>query len=172
MENLENIAAKKLEIEVERLKESFQKDLEAMISLHASKGLVRSGATIQATIDLSKRLFFSFRDICNNVIQDTIDGSVFVSESSANEIKSSISNMFLQLYGETFSAMTKYTKLASKPDLRDRFMPEIEKERKNTLSEVTMFIDARLITKRNKGIKGAIKSFTGILSKLFGSPAN
>ena len=172
MENLESIATKKIEIELVRLKESFQKDLEAMISLHAAKGLVRSGATIQSTIDLSKGIFFSFRDICNNIIQDTIDNSVFVSESSSNEIKSTISNMFLQLYGETFSAMTKYTKLASKPDLRDRFMPEIEKEKENTLSEVTMFIDARLIAKRNRGIKGAIKSITGVLSKLFGSPAN
>ena len=171
MDNLETIAVKKLEIEIERIKEDFQKDLNAMINLHASKGLVRSGNTIQATIDLSKGVFFNFRDICKNVILDTIDNSVFISESSANEFKSSISEMFLQLYGETFGAMTKYTELASKTNLRDRFMPEIEKEKENTLLEVTMFIDTRLITKRNKGIKGLIKSIIGSLSKLFGSPA-
>ena len=172
MDSLEKIAAKKLEIEFERLKESFQKDLDAMISLHASKGLVRSGATIQATIDLSKGVFFKFRDVCNKVIEETIESSVFVSELSKNELKSFISNLFVQLYGETFSAMTKYTKLASKPNLRDRFMPEIDKEKENTLSEVYLFIDAKLITKRNKGIKGLIKGFTGIFTKIFGSPAN
>ena len=135
-------------------------------------GVADDTITIQATIDLSKGLFFSFRDTCNKIVQDAIENSLVVSDKSATELRGTISGMFLQLYGESYSAMTKYTELSGRPNLRDRFMPEIEKEKNNTLSEVNMFIDSGLITKRNKGIKGAIKSVTGVFSKIFGSPTN
>ena len=65
MDNLEDIAVKRISIELERLIEKVRGDSKAMHSLHASKGLVRSGATIAAEVEIGKNAFFSFRDTTN-----------------------------------------------------------------------------------------------------------
>lgn len=172
MASLEEISLNKISIDLERLVEKYNGDIEAMKRLHAAQGKLRSGATIIATINSSKNAFISLRDICIKHLQSLVDDSVVLTETSIQNVKSKISGMFLQLYGTTFEAMTKSTAIASKPDLRDRYMPDIEKEKENTLSEVAMFIDGGVISKRNKGIKGVIKTAVGGLSKLFGSPSS
>lgn len=172
MSSLEEIALKKSAIDLERLVESYKGEFEAMKRLHAAQGKLRSSATITATIDSSKGVFTLFRDICMKHLQSLIDDTIVLTEPSIKNVKSSISDMFLDAYATTFEVMTKSTKIAGRPELRDRFMPDIEKEKKTTLSEVLMFIDAGVISKRNKGIKGVIKSAVGSLSKLLGSPSS
>ena len=152
--------------------ESYRGEFEALKRTHAAQGKLKSGATIIATIESSKKAFMSLRDICIKNLQNLVDDSVVLTETSIQKVKSEISGKFIELYGVTFEIMTKSTSIAGKPDLRDRYMPDIEKEKDNTLKEVTMFIDGGVISKRNKGIKGIAKAAFGGLSKLFGSPSS
>jgi hypothetical protein len=172
MTSLDEIALQRISIEFDRLRETVRKDSIAMHRLHAAKGSLRSGQTIAAEIDNGKNAFHSLRDSCINQIRIISEETVVLAEPTIIGLKSSISCMFTELYGITFETMTKSCELSSKPDLRDRYMPEIENEMNSALSEVKLFIDERVIAKRNRGIKGVSKSLLGWVSKLFTSGAS
>jgi hypothetical protein len=172
MTSLDKIALQRISIEFERLREETQNDSVAMHKLHAAKGKLGSGQTITEEIKNGKNAFCSLRDLCINQIGIVTNETLVLPETTIADMKSSISSIFVELYGVTFETMTKSCKLAGKPDLRDRYMPEIEKEMSTALSEVKLFIDERVIVKRNRGIKGVSNMLFGWFSKIFTSGAS
>lgn len=166
MNDLSDITIQRIKIELGRLKEKVQEDSKAMHNMHTAKGKLRSGATIVAEIEIGKNAFKSFRDICIQNLQVMSDEAVFLTEASVSKVTTSISEMYIELHGSTFENMTKSCELSSKPELRERYMPEIQNEMNNTLSEVKLFIDERIISKRNQGIKGVFKTIFGGIKKL------
>ncbi|GJM04716.1 MAG: hypothetical protein DHS20C09_07070 [marine bacterium B5-7] len=166
MDDLGDISIERLYIELERLKEKVRGDSKAMHNLHASKGLIRSGQTIAAEVENGKSAFFAFRDTCIQQLQVMSDEAVILTEASVTKVKTSISNMFTELYSVTFETMTKSCELSTKPELLETFMPQIENEMNNTLIEVNLFISERVIAKRNKSIKNIFKTIFGGIKKL------
>ncbi len=126
MDDLRNITIERIAIEFERLKEKVRGDSKAMHGLHASKGLVRSGATVAAEVEIGKNAFFSLRDVCIQQLRVMSDEAVILTDASVSKVKTSISSMFTELYGVTFETMTKSCELSTKPQLREEFMPEMK----------------------------------------------
>ena len=169
MKDLGLITIERIQIELGRLKERIQTDSREMHNTHSQKGLLRSGATIKAQIRISQDAFFELRDICIKHLRVMADEAFFLNEASVSNVKSSISEMFSELNDLTFETMTKSCELSSKPELRERCMPEVDNESASTLSEVNLFIDERIISRRNRGIKGVIGSLFSAVKKLFTS---
>ena len=166
MNDLGDITIERIKIEFGRLEEKIRENSKAMHNKHAAIGKLRSGQTIVAEIENCKIAFKEFRDICIQKLKIMSDEAVFLTEGAVSKVKTSISKMYNELHGITFETMTKSCELSSKPELRDRYMPDIEKEMNNTLSEVNLFIDERIISKRNQGIKDAFKTIFGGIKKL------
>lgn len=169
MSDIADIALRKISIDFTRLIDKLKTDSEAMHSRHAAEGMLRSGATIAWEVENCKGAFHSLRDICNRHVQPLIDESIVLSESSLLNFKAKISDSFLELNSEAFETMTKSCNHSSKPQLREEFMPEINNEMIITRTEVNLFIDEKVLFKRNRGIRGATKSAIGWLSKIFTS---
>ena len=165
MNDLCDITIQRLKIELGRLKEKVQENSKAMHNMHAAKGILRSGATIAAEIEIGRNAFKSFRDICIQNLQVMSDEAVFLTGVSISRITTSISEMYTELHGSIFENMTKSCEHSSKPELRERYMPEIENEMNNTLSEIKLFIDERIISKGNQGAITMLKLFVSHCSK-------
>ena len=165
MNDLGDITIERIRIELGRLKEKVREDSKAMHNMHAANMKLRSGATIDAEIEIGKNAFKSFRDTCIQKLQVMSDEAVYLTEASVSKVKTSISEMYTELHGLTYENMTKSCELSSKPELRDKYMPKIENEMDNTQSEVILFIDERIISKRNQGIRGVFKTIFGGIKK-------
>lgn len=172
MKTLEDIAIEQIGIERGRLLDSYRQDIEAMKRLHAAQGKLKSGATIKATIESSKNLYRQFRDLSISKVKIAIDDSIIFPEASVQKLKGAIESMSSQMHGNIYAIMADICKLAGKPELCERLMPEIMTEKEETLSEIYLQIDSGVISKRNKGVKGIVKSLFGWVSKAFGSPAS
>ena len=172
MTSLADIAIEQIGIERGRLIDSYRQDIEAMKRRHAARGKLRSGATIKATIEASKDLFREFRDLSIAKVTVAIEDSIIFPEAAIEKLKGSIAEMSLEMHGIAYTTMADTCRLAGKPELCERYMPEIENEREQTLSEIDLHIASGVIAKRNRGVKGIVKSLFGWASKIFGFPAS
>ena len=136
MTSLDKIALQRISIEFQRLQEKVQRNSTAMHKIHAAKGKLGSGQTITEEIENGKNAFSALRDSCVHQIEIVTDGNLVLAEPTISDLKSEISSIFFELYGVTFQTMSKSCQLSGKPGLRDRYMPEIDKEMNKALSKV------------------------------------
>ncbi|PHR54871.1 MAG: hypothetical protein COA47_14725 [Robiginitomaculum sp.] len=121
---------------------SLEKDFEGMLRRHAADGLLRSGNTIKATMnmiaDLSANLYseiLSHIDVLSLKYYSTIETDIADLARAAQE----------KLKVETIAKFQKSTEMAGKPKLYERMLPEVEAEMANNLATFQNNLNAKII---------------------------
>ncbi|MCR8923791.1 hypothetical protein NO559_13500 [Dasania sp. GY-MA-18] len=98
MDNLEDIAEKKIQNGLKRILSKLDSEYEMMLRRHAADGLLRSGNTIKKTMDLTVSSAEALRDLMIDQFQWVIQESVVVTKSTIEALENIASDNFEQIY--------------------------------------------------------------------------
>lgn len=97
-------------------------DFETMLRRHSSDGLLHSGKTIKATMDLISRLV---TDLYTEALDHVKNLKIDYSPSIETEIVQLVDNSKDRIESKFLSKFQKSTEIAGKPDLYERLLPEL-----------------------------------------------
>lgn len=168
MDNLEDIAEKKIEKGLDRILNKLDRDYEAMLRRHSADGLLRSGNTIKSTMDYTAEAAESLRDLMIEQFQWVIEESVVVTKVTIDTLEDIAQHYFERVYSAGEEFLDKSTEIANSPKLFQRMLPEVEASIDAAYEDVKIEIEASSAANLNRGAKGIAKTLLGWLSKLWG----
>lgn len=133
---------------------SLDSSFEAMLRTHSAKGLLRSGNTIKATMELISK------------ITSTLYSEVILHLEALNlKYYSALESDILLLANESFSKLKKElivkfkksTEMAGNPDLFDRMLPEVENEMAKHLATFRNRLNLQALELKRKTTKSPVE---------------
>lgn len=121
---------------------SLEEDFELMLRKHAADGMIRSGNTIKATMnmiaELTEKLYsdiMSYVDVLNLRYSSTIEADISALALNAQK----------KLKIETIAKLQKSTEMAGNPKLFERMLPDVEANMANKLATFQNNLNAKVI---------------------------
>ena len=121
---------------------SLENNFKLMLRKHAADGMIRSGQTIKATMnmiaDLTEKLYtdiMSYVDILNLKYFPTIEADISALALNAQQ----------KLKIETIEKLQKSTEMAGSPNLFERMLPDVEADMANKLATFQNNLNAKVI---------------------------
>lgn len=168
MNKILKIADKKIDSGLQRILDDFDESYEAMLRLHAAKGLLKSGNTIKKTMTQITESADALRDIIINVSEWVVKESIYVPLSIKEELNELCECYFGSLHEETMGFLQDATEKAGNPKLFKQMAREVEDGISRAHNEAELEIEAIVATNRSRGIKGIAKYIFSLVSKLWG----
>ncbi len=168
MSKVLQIAEKRIQGSLDRLLEKIDEDYEAMLRMHSSKGLLRSGNTIKESMNLVTNNCENLKAIIIEQSQWAIKQSIYVPLSILNDLVTLCNEQFDRYIADTEAYLEKGTKMAGKPELFSRYYPEVKDSVLRNRNETVLEIEALVYENRSSGIKGIAKYIFSMASKLWG----
>jgi hypothetical protein len=139
---------------------SLEEDFELMLRKHAADGMIRSGNTIKATMnmiaDLTEKLYsdiMSYVDVLNLKYFSTIEADISALALSAQE----------KLKIETIAKLQKSTEMAGNPKLFERMLPDVEADMANKLATFQNNLNAKVIELKQNTEKSPLEKILWVI---------
>lgn len=122
----------KIRLVLIELKSTLEENFELMLRRHAADGLVRSGNTIKATMDMISR---HTSELYDEILAYLDVLSIHYYSLLESDVSNLASKAQAQLKVETIAKFKKSTELAGNPSLYERMLPDLEAEMAKKFSD-------------------------------------
>lgn len=145
-------------------KSTLNDDFELMLRRHAANGLVRSGNTIKATMDM-------ISDLTSKLYQEILSHldvlSIHYYPTMERDVANLANKAQIQLKVESIAKFRKSTEMAGNPSLYERMLPDVEAEMANNLAAFQNALNAKVLEIKQNTQKSPIEkllwAFEGVL---------
>ncbi|WP_282146636.1 hypothetical protein [Alteromonas stellipolaris] len=133
---------------------TLEEEFELMLRKHAADGLIRSGNTIKATMNIITELTARiYSEILSYI--DALD--LKYSPSLENDISKLALDAQQKFKIEAIAKLDKSTEIAGNPKLFERMLPEVEADMANSLATFRNNLNAKMLELRQRTVKSPIE---------------
>ncbi|HEX5056586.1 MAG TPA: hypothetical protein VFX02_08820 [Gammaproteobacteria bacterium] len=165
--SLVKVATGKVEVELVRIHAELDSQVEEMYRANASKGKLKSGETMQKTLDICDTAFQRLRNLLNAHFSWIFNESVIVTQTDVDLLKEIARTKFKEIYEKAAQILRRSAELSGKPDIYGFCLPKLTASMKNSEDQMILFIDGEALVKRNRGARRFFNIAFGWISKLF-----
>lgn len=162
------IIEKQIQFSLDGLIDEIDSDFNAMLKIHASKGLLGSGNTIKESMNIITNNSENLKAVIIEKSRWVIEQSIYVPLSIFDDLGRLCNEQFDRYIACTEVYIEEGTKKAGRPEMFSRYYPEVKNSVLKKRDETVLEIEALVYENRSSGIKGIAKYIFSLVARLWG----